>query len=118
VAVKEKHIDDDPLSRLLDRAVQAQTRLLLSYIENSREQARIDMARMIRDEFGGDQVYFGKGVAEKNHARDMAIWSDARPVSEGGQGLSLRALGKKYHLGKSRIAEVLTTIDAEMKKGE
>jgi len=113
MAVGQKQIDDDPLNRLIDRAVQAQTRLLLNYIESTREQMLTDVTRLITEEFGGDQLYIGKRSSDKNSARDLAIWQDAQPVAEGGKGLSLRALGKKYHLGKSRIAEVLETIDAE-----
>lgn len=118
MAIDEKQIDDNPLNRLIDRAVQAQTRLLLNYIESTRGQMMADVARIIQEEFCGDQLYIGKGVAEKNRARDLAIWHDAQPVAAGGRCLSLRALGKKYYLGKSRIAEVLARIDAEMRKGE
>lgn len=118
MAIEQKQIDDDPLNRLIDRAVQAQTRLLLNYIESTREQMLTDVARIIKEEFCGDQLYIGKGVAEKNRARDIAIWRDSKPVAAGGQGLSLRALGKKYHLGKSRIAEVLERIEVEMRKGD
>ena len=114
MVIEQKQIDDDPLNRLIDRAVQAQTRLLLNYIESTRGQMMADVAHLIKEEFGGDQLYIGKGPSDKNHARDLAIWRDAQPVARGGQGLSLRALGKKYHLGKSRIAEVLATIKEEM----
>lgn len=118
MAVDEKQIDDNPLKRLIDRAVQAQTRLLLNYIESTRAQMIADVARIIQDEFCGDQLYIDKGAAEKNRARDLAIWHDAQPVAAGGHGLSLRALGKKYYFSKSGIAKALARIEIEMKKGD
>lgn len=104
-------IDDDPVTRIVDRAVQAQTRLLVVYMNGMREQIRQEVKREVQAEFGGDRTYICKGSADRNRQRDEAIRRDARPVAEGGMGLSLRALGSKYHMSKSRIAEVLAAGD-------
>lgn len=105
---------DDPVMRIVDRAMEAQTRLLTTYLNNMREQIRRDVEREVRAEFGGERTYFGKCVAEKNRLRDEAIRRDAKPVSEGGLGLSLRALGRKYHVDKRTVSRVLAEFD---KKG-
>lgn len=100
-------IEDDPVMRVVDRAMDAQTRLLVAYVENMRETIRQEVRREVQVEFGGEQFRIGKGTAERNQKRDEAIRYDARPVAQGGLGLSVRALGRKYHIGKSRVAEVL-----------
>lgn len=104
-------IEDDPVMRVVDRAMDAQTRLLVAYVENMRETIRQEVRREVRTEFGGEQFRVRKDTAECNLERDEAIRRDARPVAEGGLGLSLRALGRKYHIGKSRVAEVLAAGD-------
>lgn len=99
--------EDDPVMRIVDRAMEAQTRLLMTYLGNMREQIRRDVEREVRAEFGGDRAYFGKGTSERKRARDEAIRRDAKPVSEGGLGLSLRALGRKYHVDKHTVSRAL-----------
>lgn len=108
MAVSDVINRDDPVMRIVDRAMEAQTRLMMTYMESMRAQIRREVEREVRAEFGGDRTYFGKGVSGRNRERDEAIRRDARPVSEGGLGMSLRALGKKYHMGKTRVAEVLS----------
>lgn len=103
--------NDDPVMRIVDRAMEAQTRLMMTYLGNMREQIRREVEREVRHEFGGDRPYFGKGVSDRNRLRDEAIRRDAQPVSEGGLGLSLRALGRKYHMGKSNVARVLAEVN-------
>lgn len=102
---------DDPVMRIVDRAMEAQTRLMMIYLGNMREQIRREVEREVRAEFGGDRPYLGKGVADRNKARDEAIRRDALPLKDGGLGLSLRALGRKYHMGKSHVARVLAKVE-------
>lgn len=98
---------DDPVMRVVDRAMEAQMRLMIGYMENMREQIRREVEREVRAEFGGDRPYFGKGTSDRNKQRDEAIRRDARPASEGGLGLSQRALGRKYHTSQSNVCKVL-----------
>lgn len=107
MAVSDVMNRDDPVMRIVDRAMEAQTRLMMTYMESMRAQIRREVEREVRAEFGGDRTYFGKGVSGRNRERDEAIRRDAMPVSDGGLGMSLRALGRKYHMGKTRVAEVL-----------
>lgn len=99
--------NDDPVMRIVDRAMEAQTRLLMTYLGNMREQIRRDVEREVRAEIGGEQQYFGKRVPDQVRLRNEAIRRDAKPLNEGGTGLSLRALGRKYHMSKSNVALVL-----------
>lgn len=92
---------DDPVGRVVDRAMAAQTRLLLTYMDQMRETIRREVEKELRDEFSGEQIYMGKGTADRTQARDAAI------VADSAAGLSLRALARKYHLSKSQVSRVL-----------
>lgn len=99
--------DDDAVSRMVDRAVDANVRMLVAYMDNMKAAIKAEVERELRAEFAGDQVYFGKGSADRKATRNAAIRSDARPRDQGGLGLSIRALSRKYHLGKTQIATIL-----------
>lgn len=100
-------IEDDPAARIVELAMEAQTRLMVAYLGQMKETMRKEVEALIEREFGGDRVYFGKGSASKLQEAHAAIRRDALPVAQGGQGLSLRALAKKHHRSKTQIARIL-----------
>lgn len=98
---------DDPVVRIVEAAVAAQTRLMLAYMEQMRQQVTDQVTRAMRAEMGGEQFYMGKGTASRLVERNAAIRKDCAPVAEGGGGMSIRAAAKKYHIGKSQVAEII-----------
>jgi Mor family transcriptional regulator len=93
-------VNDDPVIRIVEAAMEAQTRLLLAYMEQHTRQLREELTKKLRSEFSGEQVYMGKGTAGRLIERDAAILADS-------QTMSLRALARKYHLSKSQVSRVL-----------
>jgi Mor family transcriptional regulator len=51
-------------------------------------------------EFGGEQVHFGKDKKDRDEVRNALIRTDRAA------GLSIRAIGKKYHLSNGRVMEI------------
>ena len=98
---------DDPVLRIVEAAVEAQTRLMLAYMEQMRQQVTDQVMRAMRAEMGGEQIYMGKGTASRLVERNAAIRKDCAPVAGGGGGMSIRAAARKYHLSKSQVAEIL-----------
>lgn len=92
---------DDPVERMVELAMQAQTRLMLAYMEAMKENLRSELLQATRSEFGGEQPYFGKGTQARNDERDAAIRADRAA------GMSLRAIAKKHRMGKSQVSRVL-----------
>lgn len=98
--------DDDLVFRLVDITLAALRRAGVNFVPTIRS----EIASVVRKEFSGDNVYIPKALGAQKAKRDEAIRRDARPVSDGGLGLSLRALGRKYHMGKSNVARVLAAM--------
>lgn len=92
---------DDPVERLVDLAMAAQTRLMLAYMEAMRETLREELRATTRAEFGGEQPYFGKGTLARNETRDAAILADREA------GMSLRGIAKKHHVSKTQVCRVI-----------
>lgn len=98
---------DDPVLRIVEAAMEAQTRLLLAYQEQMRQQITAQVMAAVRGEMAGEQFYVGKGTASRLVERNAAIRKDCAQVAEGGGGLSIRAAARKYHIGKSQVAEII-----------
>jgi Mor family transcriptional regulator len=92
---------DDPVERMVELAMQAQMRLMLAYMDAMKENLRAELQRATRNEFGGEQPYFGKGTQARNDERDAAVRADKAA------GLSLRAIAKKHHMSKTQVSRVL-----------
>lgn len=99
--------DDDPVLRVVEASVEAQTKLMLAYMEQMRQQVTDQVTRAMYDEMGGEQFYVRKNRKSRAEERNDAIRKDCAPVSEGGGGLSLRAASNKHHLSKSRVSAIL-----------
>ncbi len=101
---------DDPVLRIVEAAVEAQTRLMLAYMEQMRQQVIDQVERAMRAEMGGEQWYARKETATRAVGRDAAILADAAA------GMSLRAMSRKYHLSKTQVSRILVkngTADGE-----
>lgn len=105
---------DDPVLRIVEAAVEAQTRLMLAYMEQMRQQVTDQVMRAMRAEMGGEQIYMGKGTASRLVERNAAIRKDCAPVAEGGGGMSIRAAARKHHMSRSQVARLVRAPD---KKG-
>lgn len=92
---------DDPVERMVELAMQAQTRLMLAYLDAMKENLRSELLQATRSEFGGEQPYFGKGTQARNDTRDAEVRADKAA------GLSLRAIAKKHHMSKTQVSRVL-----------
>lgn len=98
---------DDPVLRIVEAAVEAQTRLMLAYMEQMRQQVTDQVMRAMRAEMGGEQIYMGKGTASRLVERAAAIRKDCAPVAEGGGGMSIRAAARKHNLSKSQVFRIV-----------
>lgn len=98
---------DDPVLRIVEAAVDAQTRLMLAYMEQMRQQVTDQVRRAMHTEMAGEQIYIGKGTASRQVERAAAIRKDCAPVAEGGAGMSIRAAARKYHLSKSQVFRIV-----------
>lgn len=99
---------DDPVERLVEMAIEAQTRMMIAYTNNLRE----EMRKIVRREFGGEQVHFRKCEDDRNKDRDARIRQEALPIAQGGLGLSIRALARRHHLSKTQVERILKTAPA------
>lgn len=103
MALKPPNIEDDLVTRMADVAIEAYVRALVG----SRDAIRSIVCEALHTEFAGDRTYIAKRTTERNEIRDAQIRLEAKSKSEGGKGLSLRALGKKHHLSKSQVARIV-----------
>jgi len=85
--------DDDPVLRLADIAVEM--------IVKSLPSIRAEIITAMRNEFAGENVYMPKALGEQKAAREVEILADHE------DGLSLRAIGRKHSLSKTRVASII-----------
>lgn len=95
---------DDPVLRIVEAAVEAQTRLMLAYMEQMRQQVTDQVMRAMRAEMGGEQIYMGKGTAARLVERNVAMCVDRAA------GMSIRAIAKKHRVSKSCAAVVVSDV--------
>jgi Mor family transcriptional regulator len=95
---------DDPVLRIVEAAVEAQTRLMLAYMEQMRQQVTDQVMRAMRAEMGGEQIYMGKGTASRLVERNLAMCADRA------NGMSIRAIAKKHRVSKSCAAVVVSDV--------
>lgn len=105
---------DDPVLRIVEAAMEAQTRLLLAYQEQMRQQITAQVMAAVRGEMAGEQFYVGKGTASRLVERNAAMCADRSA------GMSIRSIAKKHRVSKSCAAVVVSgvpvkngTVDAE-----
>ena len=95
---------DDPVQRIVEAAVEAQTRLMLAYMEQMRQQMTDQVTQAMRKEMSGEQFYVGKGTAARLVERNAAMCADRAA------GMSIRAIAKKHRVSKSCAAVVVSEV--------
>lgn len=89
--------EDDLVERLADVAMRAVNRALLDLAPTIRN----EIVSTVRGEFSGEQVYIPKALAAEQAKRNELMRIDRAA------GMSVRAVARKHHIGKTRAAEIL-----------
>lgn len=90
-----------PASDPSDDFVADLVRLIARCTGGVEEQMALLIEEQIRAEYGGSEVYIPRSGWRDRDARDRAIRTEAQA------GRSVRAIARKYCLGKSTIARIL-----------
>lgn len=105
--------DDDLVSRLTERALEVASGAIVQIAAGVMNDLRQRIKNELRAEFQGDRAYIRKTDGQRKSSRDAAIRHDRKPKDQGGGGLSIRALARKWHLSKSQIERILAARDGQ-----